>query len=62
MPQISQPDTPASIRPPACPDCLKPMRLTTSEPDAGYSNLRHALFVCDCGRASDQVIVHPLPK
>jgi hypothetical protein len=32
------------------------MRFTSARPDATLLNLRHAFFVCDCGRASDQVI------
>jgi ssDNA-binding Zn-finger/Zn-ribbon topoisomerase 1 len=36
------------IRPPPCPDCRKPMRMTMS---------RHnkTLFVCNCGPLSDRV-------
>ena len=33
------------------------MRLAVTEPDRMHSNLRHAIFVCDCGRASDQTVV-----
>jgi hypothetical protein len=51
----------APIRAPVCPDCHKPMHFRTSEPDRAIPNLRHAMFVCDCGRASDQV-VSELPR
>jgi hypothetical protein len=55
MPQIHQPDPPPT-HPPVCPDCLRPMRLSTTEPKAENANLRHGLFVCDCGRISDQLV------
>jgi hypothetical protein len=50
-----------SIKAPICPDCRKPMRFRTSEPDKTDANLRNAMFVCDCGRASDQIIAE-LPR
>jgi hypothetical protein len=36
------------------------MRYATSELDKIYP-VRHVMFVCDCGRASDQVIVPANP-
>jgi hypothetical protein len=45
-----------SVRPPVCPDCRMPMRFATAERDRTYFKFRHAIFVCDCGRASDQLI------
>src|SRR5258706_12588926 len=45
------------VRSPVCPDCRKPMRFTSAKPDRTLLNLRHALFMCDCGRVSDQVIM-----
>jgi len=53
MPEIRQPNP--SPRPPVCPNCRKPMRFVLSRPDKTHYNLRHALFVCDCGRISDQL-------
>jgi hypothetical protein len=47
------------IRPPICPDCLKPMRFVTSEAEKTHDILRHVLFVCDCGRSSDQLVADP---
>jgi hypothetical protein len=55
MPEIRQPNPPPPVRPPVCPDCSKPMRFVLSKPDKTHCNLRHALFVCDCGRISDQL-------
>jgi hypothetical protein len=44
------------IRPPVCPDCGTPMRYAASDLDKIYP-VRHLMFVCDCGRASDQLVV-----
>src|SRR5258705_2239703 len=55
MPQMHQPD-PSPVRPPLCPDCQGLMRPAAAEPDSRNANLRHVLFVCNCGRASDQLI------
>ena len=49
------------IRPPVCPDCIKRMRFVTSNPDKIIDNLQHVMFVCDCGRTSDQVVVQFKP-
>jgi hypothetical protein len=54
MPEIRQPNPPP-IRPPVCPYCRKPMRFVLSRPDKTHDNLHHALFVCGCGRISDQL-------
>jgi hypothetical protein len=54
MPEIRQPNPPP-IRPPVCPYCRKAMRFVLSKPDKTHYNLRHTLFVCDCGRISDQL-------
>jgi hypothetical protein len=32
------------------------MRYQTSQLDKQHGNLRHVMFVCSCGLASDQVI------
>jgi hypothetical protein len=32
------------------------MRLERTALDRTYTNLRHMIFVCDCGRLSDQII------
>jgi hypothetical protein len=34
------------------------MRLTARDLDSGNAILQHVLFVCDCGRASDQLIAN----
>lgn len=53
-------DNPSSpIRPPTCPDCGTLMRLESGLPDTRYVNIRHMIFVCDCGRTSDQLIADP---
>jgi hypothetical protein len=41
---------------PVCPDCLTIMRFVTAELDKTDPNLRHAIFVCDCGRALGRVL------
>ena len=45
------------LRPPTCPDCLKPMHFFASLPDGVVTDLWHVMFKCDCGRTSDQVTV-----
>ena len=32
------------------------MRFESAVPDKTYPNLRHARFVCECGRSTDQLI------
>jgi len=32
------------------------MGFVLSKPDKTHRNLRHAIFLCDCGRISDQLI------
>jgi hypothetical protein len=44
------------MRSPACSGCGKLMRFAFVEPDKTHRNLRRAIFLCDCGRISDQVI------
>jgi RNase P subunit RPR2 len=44
------------VRQPVCPHCKLPMRYQTSEVDKQHANLRHVMFVCTCGFASDQVV------
>jgi hypothetical protein len=56
MTETHRPDRLLPVRPPVCPDCRMPMRFATAERDRTYFKLRHAIFVCDCGRASDQLI------
>jgi hypothetical protein len=51
-----QPTNQAPMRPSVCPDCLKPMHFRMSLPDENYSMLLHVMFVCDCGRVSDQLV------
>ena len=48
--------TKSPIRPPVCPDCRIPTRFVASEPDRTNSSIRHVMFVCDCGRISDQMV------
>jgi len=43
-------------RPPWCPACHKAMRLVSANPDKKHPKLRHVIFVCDCGRKSDQLV------
>jgi len=50
---------PLPIRPPICPDCVKPMRFVISKLEKTHDILRHVMFVCDCGRCSDQLIADP---
>ena len=45
----------APMRPPVCPDRRTPMRFVASEPDKTDSRIQHVMFVCDCGRMSDQM-------
>jgi len=42
---------------PICPACGREMRLQSTTPDERYINLKHVIFVCDCGRSSEQVVV-----
>jgi hypothetical protein len=46
-------------KPPVCPSCKLPMRYKTSERDKTHANLRHVMFVCSCGFATDQVVASP---
>jgi hypothetical protein len=41
---------------PNCPSCGKPMQLKAIEPDALHANLRHVVYMCDCGRTIDQLV------
>src|SRR5262249_37582921 len=43
-------------RAPWCPACHKPMHLESAKPDKAYAKLRHVIFVCSCGRRSDQFV------
>jgi hypothetical protein len=55
--EVRQPESsPLRIRQPVCPDCRLPMRVSTAEPITENALLRQVLFVCDCGRTSDQLI------
>ena len=45
-----------AVRTPVCPNCRMPMRYETTEADRHHDNLRHVLFVCSCGLASDQMV------
>jgi hypothetical protein len=45
----------SSIRAPMCPDCGTSMRFITTQLDKTVP-VRHVLFECDCGRASDQLV------
>jgi hypothetical protein len=58
---VHRPQAPA-IRSPVCPTCHEPMRLESSRPDRSYANLRHMIFVCACGRASDQLVADSTSK
>jgi hypothetical protein len=59
MPSMSQrqplPD-PAPVQPPTCSACSKPMELARLVPHEHFINLRHLLFVCECGRTSEYFI------
>jgi len=44
------------IKAPRCPTCRKTMRLESATPDKKYRNLQHVIYVCDCGRTSDQLV------
>jgi len=55
MPSVPSGDPPP-IKSPICPSCNKPMRFESAVPDKTYPNLRHARFVCECGRSTDQLI------
>lgn len=50
-----------SLNPPACPDCKKTMWMQRTWPDPDYPNVRHVVFICDCGRASDQMVADTEP-
>ena len=56
MPSIGSGDSSSPVKPPMCPDCGTFMRLESASPDKRYTNISHVMFVCDCGRASDQMI------
>jgi len=60
MPSIESNDPPLRLpRPPTCPECGTLMRLESGLPDTRYVNIRHMIFVCDCGRTSDHLIADP---
>ena len=44
------------MRAPWCPTCHKAMRFEGAKADEEYPKLRHVMFVCNCGRKSDQLI------
>ena len=44
------------MRAPWCPTCRKTMRFERANADNEYPKLRHVIFVCNCGRKSDQLI------
>jgi RNase P subunit RPR2 len=52
---MQEQQTQSLIRRPVCPDCRKPMRYATSELDKTRP-VQHVMFVCDCGRTSNQVV------
>jgi len=56
--QATQPANTLLPQTPICPTCAKLMRLEKSMPDETYDNLHHIVFVCDCGRTSDQLVTH----
>lgn len=41
---------------PWCPACYKCMHLVSANTDKEYPKLSHVMFVCDCGRTSDQLV------
>jgi hypothetical protein len=66
MIDVHQREAPA-IRAPVCPTCEQRMRLKSAQADRSYPNLRHMIFVCDCGRMSDQLVARshsrkPVPQ
>ena len=44
------------LKPPLCPDCDRLMRFERATPDKNFANVMHVIFVCGCGRKSDQLI------
>ena len=54
--ELIEPTDRLPIRPPVCPDCLKQMRFVASLPDGTDTAMWHVMFVCDCGRTSDQSV------
>jgi hypothetical protein len=59
MPDVRSDNPWSPIKPPICPDCDVPMRLESGWPDTLHTNLRHMIFICDCGRTSDQMVADP---
>jgi hypothetical protein len=51
-----------SFKVPVCPTCARPMRLEGLASDRTYRDLSHMMYVCDCGRRSDQLIADPNSK
>jgi hypothetical protein len=51
----AEPSNQSPIRPTVCLHCMRPMHLVTSAPNKGLSILSHLIFVCECGRTSEQI-------
>jgi hypothetical protein len=45
-----------SFKVPVCPTCDRPMSLEGVTSDRTHSDLSHMIYVCDCGRRSDQLV------
>lgn len=56
MPSVRSDDPPSPMKLPTCPDCGLIMRFESASPDRQYINLNHAIFVCDCGHKSEQLL------
>jgi hypothetical protein len=59
MPDTTPVDPTTPIKLPVCPDCRTCMRLDRASPDNRYRNLHHMIFICECGRTTDQLIAMP---
>ena len=60
MPSVKTAEEP-SFKVPVCPTCAKAMRLEGLAPDRTYRDLSHMMYMCDCGRRSDQLVADPSP-
>lgn len=57
MTLVSQSDAVPLIRSRVCPACAQQMRLESSRPSETYANVRHFIFVCDCGVTTDRSLL-----
>jgi hypothetical protein len=54
--QPRQSELSSVMKSPTCLVCGKGMRFVSAAPATQYTNLKHTLFECGCGRTSDALV------